>query len=77
VAKLKSADDADKKITADETLRVSQLLGTLDGAIRTQMGTAAANTQSLIDTIRNMQRTLDSQKLQIERLQSTARSSGN
>jgi hypothetical protein len=68
---------ADKKITADETLRVSQLLGTLDGAIRTQMGTAAANTQSLIDTIRNMQRTLDSQKLQIERLQSTARSSGN
>jgi hypothetical protein len=68
---------ADKKITADETLRVSQLLGTLDGAIRTQMGTAAANTQSLIDTIRNMQRTLDSQKLQIERLQSASRGSGN
>ena len=68
---------ADKKITADETLRVSQLLGTLDGAIRTQMGTAATNTQSLIDTIRNMQRTLDAQEKQINLLRSNSRGSGN
>lgn len=66
---------ADKKITADETLRVSQLLGTLDGAIRTQMGTAATNTQSLIDTIRKMQRTLDAQQKQINGLNANSRKS--
>jgi hypothetical protein len=68
---------ADKKITADETLRVSQLLGTLDGAIRTQMGTAAANTDKLIQTINTMQQRLDAQQRQIGQLQSSARGSGN
>lgn len=68
---------ADKKITADETLRVSQLLGTLDGAIRTQMGTAAANTDKLIQTIATMQQRLDAQQRQIGQLQSSARGSGN
>jgi hypothetical protein len=68
---------ADKKITADETLRVSQLLGTLDGAIRTQMGTAAANTDKLIQTIATMQRRLDAQQKHIGQLQSGARGSGN
>jgi hypothetical protein len=68
---------ADKKITADETLRVSQLLGTLDGAIRTQMGTAAANTDKLIQTIASMQQRLDAQQRQIGQLQSSARGSGN
>jgi hypothetical protein len=67
---------ADKKITADETFRVSQLLGTLDGAIRTQMGTAATNTQSLINTISEMQRTLDTQKRQIDQLNANSRSAG-
>jgi chromosome segregation ATPase len=68
---------ADKKITADETLRVSQLLGTLDGAIRTQMGTAATNTEKLIQTISTMQQRLDTQQRQIGQLQSSARGSGN
>jgi hypothetical protein len=68
---------ADKKITADETLRVSQLLGTLDGAIRTQMGTAAANTDKLIQTITKMQQRLDAQQKQIGQLFSSARGSGN
>ncbi len=68
---------ADKKITADETLRVSQLLGTLDVAIRTQMGTAAANTDKLIQTIATMQRRLDAQQKHIGQLQSSARGSGN
>lgn len=68
---------ADKKITADETLRVSQLLGTLDGAIRMQMGTAATNTDKLIQTISTMQQRLDAQQRQIGQLQSSARGSGN
>jgi hypothetical protein len=68
---------ADKKITADETLRVSQLLGTLDGAIRTQMGTAAANTDKLIQTINTMQQRLDAQQKVIGQLFSSARGSGN
>jgi hypothetical protein len=67
---------SDKKITADETLRVSQLLGTLDVAIKTQMGTAATNTQSLINTISEMQRTLDTQKRQIDQLNANSRSAG-
>ena len=68
---------ADKKITADETLRVAQLLATLDGAIRTQMGTAAANTDKLIQTISTMQKRLDDQQRVINQLQSSARGSGN
>lgn len=68
---------ADGQITANETAKVAAALQTLNGVIGTQMGTAATNTQSLIDTIRNMQRTLDSQEKQINLLRSNSRGSGN
>lgn len=68
---------ADKKITADETLRLSQLMATLDGAIRTQMGTTAANTDKMIQTITTMQKRLDDQQRMINQLNSSARGAGN
>ena len=68
---------ADKKITADETLRLSQLMATLDGAIRTQMGTTATNTDKMIQTITTMQRRLDDQQRMINQLNSSARGAGN
>lgn len=68
---------ADKQITADETLRTAQLLSVLDGAIRTQMGTAATNTDKLIQTVNTLTNRLINQQRQIDELQAKARSSGN
>jgi hypothetical protein len=41
------------------------------------MGTAATNTEKLIQTISAMQQRLDAQQRQIGQLQSSARGSGN
>jgi len=67
----------DGRITANETARVALALQTLNGMIGTQMGTAASNTDKLIQTISTMQQRLDAQQRQIGQLQSSARGSGN
>lgn len=73
---LKSATE-DGRITANETAKVAAALQQLNGLIGTQMGTAAANTDKLIQTISTMQQRLDAQQRQIGQLQSSARGSGN
>lgn len=68
---------ADGQITANETAKVAAALQTLNGLMGTQMGTAATNTDKLIQTVSAMQRRLDAQQKLIGELQSRARSSGN
>jgi hypothetical protein len=68
---------SDNQITANETAKVAAALQQLNGLINTQMGTAAANTDKLIQTISTMQQRLDAQQRQIGQLQSSARGSGN
>ena len=68
---------SDNQITANETAKVAAALQTLNSVIGTQMGTAATNTDKLIQTIATMQRRLDDQQRLIGQLQSGARGSGN
>jgi hypothetical protein len=70
-------DASDRQISANETARVAQNLATIRSLINTQMGTAATNTEKLIQTISAMQQRLDAQQRQIGQLQSSARGSGN
>ena len=67
---------ADKQITANETLKVSQAMLVLNGAIKTQMTATATNIDKLIGTIGEMQRRLDGQQRRIDELQSKARAAG-
>ena len=71
------ADASDRQIQANETARVAQNLAAIRSLINTQMGTAATNTEKLIQTISTMQQRLDTQQRQIGQLQSSARGSGN
>jgi chromosome segregation ATPase len=71
------ADASDRQIQVNETARVAQNLAAIRSLINTQMGTAAANTDKLIQTINTMQQRLDAQQRQIGQLQSSARGSGN
>ena len=71
------ADASDRQIQVNETARVAQNLAAIRSLINTQMGTAAANTDKLIQTISTMQQRLDAQQRQIGQLQSSARGSGN
>jgi hypothetical protein len=71
------ADASDRQIQANETARVAQNLAAIRSLINTQMGTAAANTDKLIQTISSMQRRLDAQQKVIGQLFSSARGSGN
>jgi hypothetical protein len=70
-------DASDRQIQVNETARVAQNLAAIRSLINTQMGTAAANTDKLIQTISTMQQRLDAQQRQIGQLQSSARGSGN
>jgi hypothetical protein len=71
------ADASDRQIQANETARVAQNLAAIRTLINAQMGTAATNTEKLIQTISTMQQRLDAQQRQIGQLQSSARGSGN
>lgn len=70
-------DVSDRKITADESARVAQALGTLDGNIRKTMGDQLTNVNKLIQTVSGMERKLQQQQTLIDNLQrNTNRGSG-